>query len=743
MDREMAGRAPRWPDGNDRRDDPTRFGGAGEAMHAVSRLLGSAIEAEGPAAVATTLVDEARAFFRVSTAVLLSVAELEGRVDVAAMAPAVGRHNGSLPLADLPSVAALVGSRAPARVVEGDEAARLCRLLGVPDDLHAAVLLPMRSRDAVPHVLILADATDHVPVEQDQVEVAQAFAAAAAAGLAQLEFAAESAARAARQAALARAARTLSESLDLNRVLVRICEEAARILDADYANVFMGGAADGLRFEATYGLPPEVIGRHVNTGEGLVGKVVELDEPMLTNDYQGLPRQVQLEPFSRVRSSLAVPMHWDGELRGALAVGYFDPYLVTHEHLALLEAFADLAAAACRNASAHAGLVLAARTDALTGCLNHAALHDTLARELERSRRTGHSTSLAIVDLDDFKQVNERHGHLAGDEVLRRVGQALRQSVRNYDLVARYGGDEFAIVAIDADERTAAEVATRAIEGVARAVARLDHPEEACGATAGVAEWQAGETSTALIARADRALLFGKQRGARGRAVRASEPPEDFLPAGNLRDESISGDDGTVWSDRAREQTEGLRKRTRQLVLAGSVAERLARLLDPVEIAEAAVEEMDHAFEHFLTAVLRVRDDGYIESVAMRGLALERLGSGRWAQPAESGLIGRALRERRPVRSGDVRSEPGYRVVPGMVDVRSELAVPIWAGERLWGAINLEEVRPDAFDEDDERLLQTVAHQVGLALRAVATGAQAAADSESSAARQSRSTLAS
>ena len=96
---------------------------------------------------------------------------------------------------------------------------------------------------------------------------------------------------------------------------------------------------------------------------------------------------------------------------------------------------------ACRNASAHAGLVLAARTDALTGCLNHAALHDTLRRELERCRRTGHSLSLAMVDLDDFKHVNESQGHLAGDEVLRGVGHAMRQAVRAYDLVARYGGD--------------------------------------------------------------------------------------------------------------------------------------------------------------------------------------------------------------------------------------------------------------------------------------------------------------
>jgi diguanylate cyclase (GGDEF)-like protein len=720
----MAERAPRWPGGDSRADGPARFGGAGEAMHAVSRLLGAAIDAGGPSAVAETLVSEARRFFRALSTILLSVAELEGQLEVAAMSPAGAPRDGFIPLTELAPLAQLLRSRDPALRVAGAEASALAEALGADPDARTALLLPLRVRESVRHVLVLTH-PEGIEFQPDDLEVARAFADAAAAGLAQLQLAGEHAAQTARQAALARAARTLNESLDLNRVLVRICEEAASILGSDYANVFLGNASEGLRFEATYGLPPDVIGAHINPGEGLVGKSIERDEPMLTNDYQALPRQVPLPPFSEVRSSLAVPMHWNGEVQGAVAVGYFKPHLVTREHLALLEAFADLAAAACRNASAHAGLVLAARTDALTGCLNHAALHDTLRRELERCRRTGHCLALAIVDLDDFKRVNESQGHLAGDEVLRRVGHALRQAVRAYDLVARYGGDEFAIVAIDADERTAAEVADRAIEGVTRAVRRVDRSGGAAGATAGVAEWEAGENATALIARADRALLYGKQQGRRGVALRASELPEDFLPVASGRELPVPAelDDG-LWGDRAREQTERLRKRTRQLALANALAAKVSPLSDPAAIVEAAVEELHRGFEYFLCAILRQRDDGYLESVATRGLAMERVEGGRWSQPVESGLIGRCVRERRPVLSGDVRSEPGYRLVPYMVDVRSELSVPIWVGEAVWGAIDIEEVQPDAFDDDDVRLVQTVADQLGSALRAAGLAEQ-------------------
>ncbi len=703
-------------------------------MHSVARLLGGA--AAAPDDVAEMLVHEARAFFRVGSAVLLSVAELEGHTEIVVAKPPVAGRNGGRPLGTLPDLTE------GARIVLGAEAATLARALGVSGPARSALILPMRVREGVRHFLILADAGDQLGVGAEDLNVARAFAAAAGAGLAQLDLAAESAIRHARQASLTRAARTLGESLDLDRVLVRICEEAAQIFDADYANVFLGNAAEGLRFEATHGMPADLIGERVATGEGLVGRVIEHGEPMLTNDYQRLPRAIPHAPFARVTSSLAVALHWDGELRGALAVGHFKPRRVTRDELALLDAFADLAAAACRNASLHSGLMLAARTDALTGCLNHAALNDTLRRELERCRRTGHGFSLAILDLDDFKQVNERHGHLAGDELLRRVGRELRRSVRAYDLVGRYGGDEFVILAVDADEATAAEVSRRAIAGVARAFGKLDYPDAEGGATAGVAAWSEDEDVTALIRRADRALRFGKQVGGRGSAVRSSELPPGFVPAALARSGPDPDGDAHVWSERAREREAELRKRTRQLALSGAVASRLASLEDEQEIVEATVDELHGAFHFSLSAVLRVRDDGYLESRAMRGVALGRLGVYHWAQPIESGLIGRCVREQRAVLSGDVRQEPDYRHVPGLADVRSELATPIWVGGELWGAIDIEEARADAFDEDDVRLMRTIADQTGAALRA-ARALQAVAESESSSARQSRSMAAS
>ncbi len=318
-------------------------------------------------------------------------------------------------------------------------------------------------------------------------------------------------------APLVDAARSFGSTLDPSRLLVLVCEEATRVAGADYADVFLGSAGEGLRIEATYGRPGTTIGARVESGEGIAGKAVERGEAVAGT------------------RTLAVPLGWDGELRGAIAVEYGGDGEHSLAQEALLEGLASLAGAAYRNATQHAALALAARVDSLTGCLNHAAMQETLRRELERSKRSGAALSVVIADLDDFKRVNEEHGHPMGDEVLKRVGAALRETVRAYDVVARYGGDEFVVIAIDADEPTAAEVAARAVHGVGRALAGLPLGGRSTAATAGVAQWDGEESATMLIARADTALLYGKQRGSRGLAIAASSVPAGYRPDRSAR----------------------------------------------------------------------------------------------------------------------------------------------------------------------------------------------------------------
>ena len=159
-----------------------------------------------------------------------------------------------------------------------------------------------------------------------------------------------------------------------------------------------------------------------------------------------------------------------------------------------------------------------------------------------------------------------------------------------------------------------------------------------------------------------------------------------------------------------------LRRRTRHLAVTGHLAARLATASSELEVLEAAVDELDGEFGYPLCTVVRLTPGGEVETAAARGAMAERLLEADWRQPAGAGLIGRALREREVVVVGDVHSEPDYRQIGDTRGVRSELCAPVFVGEELWGVIDLEDHRPDAFTPDDARLMRTVADQVGSAL---------------------------
>jgi diguanylate cyclase (GGDEF)-like protein len=161
-----------------------------------------------------------------------------------------------------------------------------------------------------------------------------------------------------------------------------------------------------------------------------------------------------------------------------------------------------------------------AGTDPVTGCMNHRAMRWRLDEEIGRATRTGGPLSCLLIDLDDFKLVNDRHGHQAGDALLRGVVQGLVGEFRSFDRVARYGGDEFVVILPNADLDSAAAAAARAL---ARLQAGLFHEGSTRGISAsiGVAQWQAPMNTDELLEACDAALLSSKRQG-KGRVTRAT-----------------------------------------------------------------------------------------------------------------------------------------------------------------------------------------------------------------------------
>lgn len=162
----------------------------------------------------------------------------------------------------------------------------------------------------------------------------------------------------------------------------------------------------------------------------------------------------------------------------------------------------------------HEELYQLATSDPLTGLYNRRQFEELMEKEILRATRHGRALSLALVDIDHFKPVNDRHGHAAGDGVIRGVAQQLRHNARADQLIARIGGEEFALVYAEQSLADAAAAAERLRAAVAAALFELDGTPVRITVSIGVAQWQRGMAGLAdLMRAADQQLYRAKQEG--------------------------------------------------------------------------------------------------------------------------------------------------------------------------------------------------------------------------------------
>ena len=222
-----------------------------------------------------------------------------------------------------------------------------------------------------------------------------------------------------------------------------------------------------------------------------------------------------------IRAALGVPLVDRSGGVGWLGIFSRDPQArFGDDDLRRAEELAERVAPALENARRFQEARQLADLDALTGLHNRRYFHETLAREVARAHRYSRGLGLVIVDIDDFKGVNDRIGHLAGDGALAEVAERMREAVRESDIPCRIGGDELALILPESRLADAQRLAARIEQAViARPVARAGHMR----VSTGFAELQSNDDSTSLFERADQSLYAAKQVRHSGGGLAAAE----------------------------------------------------------------------------------------------------------------------------------------------------------------------------------------------------------------------------
>jgi diguanylate cyclase (GGDEF)-like protein len=183
------------------------------------------------------------------------------------------------------------------------------------------------------------------------------------------------------------------------------------------------------------------------------------------------------------------------------------------EDIVLIELLSQLVGASIGNIKLFEKIQHQATTDGLTGLVNHKTFYDVLEKELRRSRRYGGKICLIMIDIDNLKKINDTYGHRAGDKVVREISKRIKKSVRQIDIAARYGGDEFAVILPNTSLSDTVFAAERMLNAVSHSPIAWKKERIEVSISVGLGEYESTTSPEEITILSDQALYTAKEAG--------------------------------------------------------------------------------------------------------------------------------------------------------------------------------------------------------------------------------------
>lgn len=316
---------------------------------------------------------------------------------------------------------------------------------------------------------------------------------------------------------------TVSQTLNLSELLDSVLERVLSVSDIEAGGIFLlDGTTNDLVLRAHRGVS-EQFARHVErmtVGEGFARRAARARRPIIAGDLPANAKFADvLARKEGIESLAAIPIMVKDRFLGVMNLISNRRRDFSDQEVRLLEAIASQIGVAVENAQLYEQAMELAFTDGLTGLYNRRYLMEQIERELSRSHRSGSPVTLIMIDLDGLKTINDRYGHHQGDSVLSEIGRIIKANTRSSDVAARWGGDEFVLLAPETDSSGAHKIADRIRSQVERFRTKMDGVQVRVSISVGIASCSAEPhsghmaTITELLQRADEAMYEAKKLG--------------------------------------------------------------------------------------------------------------------------------------------------------------------------------------------------------------------------------------